>query len=69
MREAIETLERRIEEETHTAVPRFRATTERVRTYNTVDNRVVDHASGERCLWSDLDVRIDDLIVARRRAL
>lgn len=39
-----------------------------MRTYHEPDNRVVDHASGMEIAYSELEKRLDDLIVARMRA-
>jgi hypothetical protein len=36
-----------------------------VRTYHEPDNRVTDHASGMQIAYSELEKRLDDLIVAR----
>lgn len=39
-----------------------------VRTYHEVDNRVLDHASGEQMAWSELEKRFGDMVEARVRA-
>lgn len=39
-----------------------------VRTYHEPDNYVIDHSSGERIAWSELDKKVGDLIEARARA-
>lgn len=39
-----------------------------IRTYHEPDNYVVDHASGERIAWSEMDKHIGDLIEARARS-
>lgn len=39
-----------------------------IRTYHEVDNRVVDHASGETIAWSELDKQFGAMIEARARA-
>lgn len=38
-----------------------------IRTYNTVDNRVIDHASGHKSSWKQLD--IDEMIIARKNSV
>lgn len=40
-----------------------------VRSYNIVDNRVIDHASGEEMSWSELDKQFDEMICARARSI
>lgn len=42
--------------------------TEIVRTYNVVDNRVKDHESGRKILFSELDSRFGELVEARADA-
>lgn len=42
--------------------------TEVVRTYNVVDNRVKDHASGEQLTWDEVSNYIGGMIDARREA-
>jgi len=41
--------------------------TEVVRTYNIAENRVTDHASGDKSSWDDMSM--DEMIVSRKRAL
>ena len=49
---------------------RFRASEERVRTYHAVDNRVIDHASGETDTYKNvvLNKNLEDMIEARRKS-
>jgi peptide chain release factor 1 len=37
-----------------------------IRTYNVVDNRVTDHASGQQFSWSEIEKDMDKLINARK---
>lgn len=48
--------------------PKPPISTEVVRTYHAVDNRVNDHASGEQCAFSQLSTKFDALIMARARS-
>lgn len=41
---------------------------ELVRTYHTVNNWVVDHASGKETAWKNIDKDFDDHVTARARA-
>lgn len=67
-REAFQRLADRLAEEYHGKETKPRApVTETVRTYNVVDNRVIDHASGKKSPWSTYDV--DEMIRARKAAV
>lgn len=41
---------------------------ETIRTYHEADNWVLDHASGHRFSWTELDKKFDEMITARARA-
>lgn len=40
--------------------------TDVVRTYNTVNNRVVDHISGFKILWSEIEKDMHEMIISRK---
>ena len=55
----------------HRDTPRFRAGSERIRTYHEPDNRVVDHASGLTDSWTNVKIKgdIEPMILARAQAV
>ena len=66
---ALGVLRARLAAHMHQDTERYRATSERVRTYHELDNRVTDHASGESMLYTEaLKNGITPLIDARRIA-
>lgn len=67
---ALAILEARVADHFHQDTERYRATTERVRTYHQPDNRVIDHASGFIQTYREVveNGRIDDMIEARRKS-
>lgn len=69
-RDAMTVLKSRVYAHLHKDTERGLAGTERVRTYHGPDNRVVDHASGERFSYKDVveDGNIGPCIDARKRA-
>lgn len=69
-RQALETCMARVAALSHQDLERYRASSERVRTYHAERNEVIDHASGERALYSVAmsSHDIDRLIDARRMA-
>lgn len=42
--------------------------TEVVRSYNIVDNRVIDHASGLEMAWSEMEKRFNEMVESRVRS-
>lgn len=70
-RNALAVCKARVERHFHTDTERYRADPERVRTYHAVDNRVVDHASGEQTTYQNVIEKdgIDSLIEARAVAV
>lgn len=70
-RNALAVCRARVERHFHKDTERYRADSERVRTYHAVDNRVVDHASGTQATYQNVFDKngIDELIEARAVAV
>ena len=60
--------ERRVKQLTHLDIERYRASSERVRTYHEPDNRVIDHKSGATDTYKNvvLSANIGNMIHERR---
>ena len=69
-RDALAVCKARVYAHFHKDKDRYLAGHERVRTYHEPDNRVIDHASGERFVYTDiLNKSIGPAIEARRLAM
>ena len=68
-RDAEAVLKARLYAHYHTDTERYRAGSERVRTYHYKDNRVIDHASGLTVSIKEAETDFGRLIEARRMAL
>lgn len=56
-----------IKDQLHGEMIRRTTSDEVIRTYHHADNRVVDHASGFRMSWDELDKNFDQLIIERKK--